>query len=599
MSGDWVRASTSRPCRLCGGPDNCEEIRGTKQDEVGWHVYCGRVSDGAISQNDGGQWLHFVRDDAAIVPSRPVQTQKPINSKPTSPYWAGVVQIWVDVGREKLSELAAGLGVSVDSLRRLRVGFSRTDDAWTFPERNAAGELIGVSRRFQTGEKKRAHGASSGLTFADDWCAGDGPILLVEGGSDVAACLTMGLNAIGRPSNTGGVAMLGELLATISPERQVIVIGERDRKRHETLKDSVRDRHSPDCEGCSVCFPGWFGATTTAKKLADIFGRSIAWVFPLDGAKDMRAWFLEHRHEGTPEELGRRFVASLELTIVEPSRVEIVVSDKRPVISLKEARDQMHSAKTQSIDKPGMYLDRSPTGAGKSHSDIAAVRENMDLGERSLIVLPTHKNCREMEAEFDRALIDAVEYPPRLTKPNKDYEVNCWNPLADEVEAAGLPVVRTVCCQCEHKQRCAEPGEFGIPKGYLGQVNAAEKKKVTLATSARAAGFDPLVVEREPFDQQFSQPRRRPLAKLRSPLRADSITDGQDGIEVVVVNRPSNLSLAFRLNCQVLLDCCCRIELLLLEDVLEMQADILLRRLKQFCDCNLSQPDGLAIESDL
>ena len=488
MSAGWVRASKSRPCRLCGGPDNCEEIRGTQQGEVGWNVYCGRVSDGAIRQNDGGQWLHFVRDDAVIAVPRPMPERKPVTSpKPNSTYWAGVVQFCEEIGRDRLPELATVLGVSIDSLRRLRVGFSRKDDAWTFPERNDAGEFIGVNRRFQTGDKQRAAGASSGLTFADDWIVGDGPIFLPEGGSDAAAGLTMGLNMVGRPSNVGGVPMLAELLAHIPPERAVIVIGERDRKPHDSLKEDARKRHSPTCEGCSICFPGWFGATHSAKQLAEKLARPVAWAFPPDDAKDLRDWFRAHCHDATADELGRRLVAGLKLTTVEPPRVEIIVPDERTAITLNEAREQMHSAKTQSIGQPGIYLDRSPTGAGKSHSDIAAVRKNLSSGGRSQIVLPTHKNCREAEAEFECAGINAVEYPPRLTKDTKDYRANCWNLLADEVEAAGLPVARTVCWQCEHKHRCSDPGLLGFPEGYLGQINAAEIAAVSLATGARAA----------------------------------------------------------------------------------------------------------------
>ena len=51
----WVRASKARPCRVCEKPDNCEERR----VDDGWLVYCGRVSEGAIRQNDGGQWLLY------------------------------------------------------------------------------------------------------------------------------------------------------------------------------------------------------------------------------------------------------------------------------------------------------------------------------------------------------------------------------------------------------------------------------------------------------------------------------------------------------------------------------------------------------------
>lgn len=473
----WVRASKARPCRVCEKPDNCEERR----VDDGWLVYCGRVSEGSIRQNDGGQWLHKVADDSVIRIREPRrEPEPPKRSTKSVAYWAGVVRHCEGCGAGRLTKLADTLGVSVESLCRLHVGYSFQHEAWTFAERNAAGEFVGINRRFNSGDKKREAGGESGLTFADDWDAGDGPLLLVEGGSDVAACLTMVLNAVGRPSNTGGVKLLGELLANVPRTRPLIVIGERDRKRHDDLKENARKRHSPECKGCSFCWPGLFGAVNVAKQLAETFARPIAWALPPDDAKDSRAWWLAHRHEGTPDELGRRFVAALELTTVEPPRLEIIRPDDRPAITLNEARERMHSAKTNSIGTPGIYLDRSPTGCGKSFSDIAAVQKNLATECRSLIALPTHANCRELLAEFSAAGIAATAFPQRVTNNGNGVAVNCWNPIADDVEAAGLPVMRTVCQLCEHRMRCNQCG-------YIADVIAAEGADVNLATHARAA----------------------------------------------------------------------------------------------------------------
>lgn len=478
MSQDgWVRATKARPCRVCEKPDNCEALR----VEDGWLVYCGRVSEGSIRQNAGGQWLHKVDDDSVIRLPEPRREREPKKrpKKPSS-FWADRVRFYEDCGKGRLTNLADMLGVSVESLQRLHVGYSVQQEAWTFAERNAVGEFVGINRRFNNGDKKREAGGKCGLTFADDWDAGEGPLLLVEGGSDAASCLTMELNAVGRPSNTGGVKLLGELLANVPPTRTVIVIGERDRKRHEDLKENARKRHSPECEGCSVCWPGWFGAVNVAKQLAAKLARPIAWALPPGDAKDSRAWWLAHRHEGTPVELGQRFVAALELTTVEPPQIEIFRPDDRPAITVNEARKRMHSAKTQSIGTPGIYLDRSPTGAGKSFSDIAAVQANLAAGGRSLIALPTHANCRELVAEFSNAGVNAIAFPQRVTSNSDGKAVNCWNSLADYVEAVGLPMVKTVCGRCEHRIRCQR-------SGYMEQVRAAESADVNLATHAQAA----------------------------------------------------------------------------------------------------------------
>ena len=52
----------------------------------------------------------------------------------------------------------------------------------------------------------------------------------------------------------------------------------------------MREWHKPECDGCSACWPGKFGAVTTATKLAERLEREIAWAFPPENAKDTRAW---------------------------------------------------------------------------------------------------------------------------------------------------------------------------------------------------------------------------------------------------------------------------------------------------------------------
>ena len=81
----------------------------------------------------------------------------------------------------------------------------------------------------------------------------------------------LGLAAIGRPSNVGGITNLAELLRGLAPNREIIVVGENDDK--------------PD----GAC-PGKDGAIKTAAELGRILGRQVLWVLPPDGQKDVRAW---------------------------------------------------------------------------------------------------------------------------------------------------------------------------------------------------------------------------------------------------------------------------------------------------------------------
>ena len=87
------------------------------------------------------------------------------------------------------------------------------------------------------------------------------PVLVVEGQSDAAAAYDLGFGAVGKPSATGGLSLLADLLTG----RDVVVLGENDagtgrlgmEKTYETLK--------PKCA-------------------------SVVKLMPPDGIKDLRAW---------------------------------------------------------------------------------------------------------------------------------------------------------------------------------------------------------------------------------------------------------------------------------------------------------------------
>jgi P4 family phage/plasmid primase-like protien len=61
--------------------------------------------------------------------------------------------------------LAEDLGVSAESLERLGVGYNYAKSAFTFPERDHNGEVIGLSLRFTNGKKGTESGSKRGLTY--------------------------------------------------------------------------------------------------------------------------------------------------------------------------------------------------------------------------------------------------------------------------------------------------------------------------------------------------------------------------------------------------------------------------------------------------
>lgn len=271
---DWQRVSAQHPCPICDHPDNCTIATD------GSRVWCGRIAEGSVAgPNNGGQYLHRLTDDAHARPRRITPPKpKPAQSADSTDWGKRAAELAAGEHAEtKRGELADVLGVSAAALEALGVGWSdRGDGYWTFPERDGAGQVVGINRRFAEGAKKSL--GKRGLTYSGDWAEPTGPVLIVEGGSDTAAAITLGLSGIGRPSCTGGAEHLVELLRTLPADRDLIVLGEFDPK--------------PDGS-----WPGRDGAISIARQLAERLRRPVKWALPPDGAKDLRAWLQSHGAE--------------------------------------------------------------------------------------------------------------------------------------------------------------------------------------------------------------------------------------------------------------------------------------------------------------
>lgn len=258
--------------------------------------------------------------------------------------------------------LATELGVRPEALRALGVGYlpflsfkkgPNYDGHWTFPERDSAGAVTGLSlrNRLDGRRKPMLPGSKHGLFFSPylggggsddsrgrgprwvrvadvgvdcpvcgkpDWCLVDArspenpaaaicprtpsnqdfgdagflhildpnrakdltgadrhthplapstdPVVIVEGASDTAAILSLGLVAVGRPSATGGLSILAALVRG----RKVVVFGENDEK--------------PD-----GFWPGKHGAEKTLTALEGVCSNPRI-VFPPGEYKDVRQW---------------------------------------------------------------------------------------------------------------------------------------------------------------------------------------------------------------------------------------------------------------------------------------------------------------------
>jgi len=249
--GEWIRVTRHRPCAICGKFDWC----GVSAD--GEVACCMRVKSDRPTRNGG--WLH--RTAAVPPPPRPphhvyVPAPEPERN------WHTLLERWArHTSPAQRGWLAQILGVSAASLQRLGAVLSDRPGVWAFPMFDPARQVIGIRLRAEDGKKWAVAGSHNGLFWPDD-LAGNGPLLVCEGPTDTAALLDLGYDAIGRPSCTGAVEMVIEVVRT-SRRRDVVVVADADA-------------------------PGIDGADRLAQALTEA-GRRPKVIRPLQ-CKDARAW---------------------------------------------------------------------------------------------------------------------------------------------------------------------------------------------------------------------------------------------------------------------------------------------------------------------
>ena len=246
----WHRVTKRNPCPVCGKPDWC------LVSADGSAAICPRV-ESARQVGDAG-WLHILRDRPPVP-----ELQRTIRTG-TLPRSFGKLAAEAErSGRKRLPELARTLGVSVDSLSRLRVGWSDRHRAWTFPMTDAAGRVTGIRIRFPSGRKLAVRGGREALFVPRDLPSNlaDRVLLLPEGATDTAAALDLGALAVGRPSCSGGTRHVVRLVKD-RPPACVCVVGDADE-------------------------PGRRGAWRLAERLRPYVHHVRVVVPP---AKDIRAW---------------------------------------------------------------------------------------------------------------------------------------------------------------------------------------------------------------------------------------------------------------------------------------------------------------------
>lgn len=175
--------------------------------------------------------------------------------------------------RAILNEVLSRLpGVTQESLGLLQAGWYEPWGCVTFPMFDAERKVVGLRTRHRDGGKKAIPGSRQGVFLPPQH--GSGPLLVVEGPTDTAAVLTLGLDVLGRPSAMGAV----DTICTLAKGRAIVaVLGDRDTAKKR-----------PDG---SLWFPGQEGAAELVKRLraAGIDARGF---LPPEGVKDARQWVM-------------------------------------------------------------------------------------------------------------------------------------------------------------------------------------------------------------------------------------------------------------------------------------------------------------------
>ncbi len=253
------RVSRRNPCPICGKADWCL----VASDESA--AICARIDQGSVKRCGEAGFLHILRDDPnwRLRPKvRTIHLHCPDLSYKAWGQFASGYRAATDMN--ELLAFADYLGLAIENLIRLRIGWSQQDRAWTFPMHDADARIRGIRLRNWAGRKWAICGSKDGL-FIPIGLSFTGTLFICEGPTDTAALLDVGLEVVGRASCTSGRKLLIDLIRYRRPI-SIAIVGDRD------------------ANGA-----GQRGAETLASDLL-LYTPSISVIYPPEGIKDARAW---------------------------------------------------------------------------------------------------------------------------------------------------------------------------------------------------------------------------------------------------------------------------------------------------------------------
>jgi putative DNA primase/helicase len=228
---------------------------------------------------------------------RPVKAASPRGKKDKPPprvnWSAKAVHYASRLDAKTRATLAAELGVPVSAIALIPLvgcgGHTSAGVIATFPESDPDGVIVGITERDPSRETKskslstEAAPGARGLILAAGWDSPPGPVLVVEGATDVLACAAAGLCVVGRPGKDAKIDWLIELCKKLPADRPIIIVGENDQKWNEDGTPKLN-------KDGTQSWPGREAAIKVANWMAAELPNPVTWALPPATVKDSRGW---------------------------------------------------------------------------------------------------------------------------------------------------------------------------------------------------------------------------------------------------------------------------------------------------------------------
>ncbi len=338
-------------------------------------------------------------------------------------------KMWAQFARNvdpvKRANFARSLGVTDEAVLWLGIGWDGSKKAWIFREFDHEGNITGLSCRgaftdgSDKGKKWGIKGSTRGLIYAPcpEWggipAYIDHPIPCPEGASDVLACLSHEIYAIGRPSASGTVESNASLVKA-AKGRDIALCVEYDKGA------------------------GMVSTLDHAKRLVR-YASSVRFLEPPEGCKDMREWLqMPHAVDEIAFQFGRKPFEAQQIRLMAGD----VLTDTAPV-------DVARSLATEVYHQSGRITLRRWMGKwmlwdGDSYHEMEDEHIRADayqyLDTKKVLEPPRNLDGEWKEKPYrpDKTkvnnVLDATKSLPDVFLP-PSYQMPCWLETMGDVPA--------------------------------------------------------------------------------------------------------------------------------------------------------------------